>query len=360
MVENILTASIIGGSVAGILGVILILVDKFVADYGSCEIKINADKIITVEGGKNLLETLQEEKIFIPSSCGAKGSCGLCKVKINEGGGDILPTEIPHLTKSEMQSNIRLACQVKVRRDLEISLPEWILNLKPRFAKVIEINDLNYDTKSIVLDPEEPLKFIPGQYIQIQIPKTQEYRAYSIASSTREKNIELIIRQVPGGLCSTYIHEQLTLGDELGFLGPCGDFTFKTDSGNEIILIAGGSGLAVMKSILKWCFENGIERRITLFFGAVAKDDLFLMDELTEWEKKYNNFTFIPALSNPAHHDVWSGERGLITEVVERNISDASNKEAYLCGSPNMIDAAVTSLKKIGFPDENIFCDRFS
>lgn len=362
MYINVLTATFIGGSIAGILGIVLMMADRFIANYGKCKININGQKEIEIDGGNTLLASLQGQNIFIPSSCGSKGSCGLCKVKVIEGGGDILPTESAILSKREMQSNIRLACQIKVRDDIQIELPDWILNLKPRIAQVGEILDLNYDTKLIRLSvaDEEAMEFTPGQYIQIKVPQTDQYRAYSIASRPGDKFLDLIIRQVPGGVCTTYVHEQLKTGEDLEFLGPCGDFKFNTASQKEVILIAGGSGLAPMRSILQTVFAQRVERKFTLFFGAVTKSDLYIIDEIEGWKKTHDNFKFIPALSNPAHHDIWNGEKGLITEVVERHIKDAINKEVYLCGSPAMIDAALAVLKKIGFSDDDIHCDRFA
>jgi Na+-transporting NADH:ubiquinone oxidoreductase subunit F len=186
------------------------------------------------------------------------------------------------------------------------------------------------------------------------------YRAYSISSgpaSTGE--IELEIRLVPNGICTTYVHRHLKVGDLVTVNGPYGDFHLQPTD-REIICIAGGSGMAPIKSILLEMARTRNPRRCRYFFGARSKRDLFLVEQMRELERALPDFRFIPALSQPAPEDAWEGETGLITEVVERHVADASQAEAYLCGSPLMIDACVRTTIAKGLPEANIFYDKFA
>ncbi|MCM8804567.1 MAG: FAD-binding oxidoreductase, partial [Candidatus Omnitrophica bacterium] len=226
---------------------LLLLAEKFLMPAGECEVVINKDKILKVKPGKSVLNYLVGNKIFIPSACGGKSTCGYCKIKVLSGGGTILPTEEVFINRKEKLSGIRLACQVKVRQNIEIYIPEHLLGAQEFKAKVIKKEDLTHDIKLISLKLEDPpnIKFKPGQYIQFKVPDTDEFRAYSIATPPQQENIiELIVRLVPNGLCSTYIHEVLEVNDEVIFTGPFGDFYLKEDSSRNIIAIAGGCGMA--------------------------------------------------------------------------------------------------------------------
>ena len=196
--------------------------------------------------------------------------------------------------------------------------------------------------------------------MQIQIPGVEEFRAYSIASPPREKNIlEFLVRLVPGGLCSTYIHTVMEVGSNLTLTGPFGDFYLQENSGRSIICIAGGCGMAPIRSILMHLSEQKMPRKIKFFFGARSKKDLFLTEELRKLERLHPNFKYIPALSEPRVADKWEGEVGLITQVVERHVTDAGNSEAYLCGPPPMIDAAIKVLTERKMPPEKVLFDKF-
>jgi Na+-transporting NADH:ubiquinone oxidoreductase subunit F len=348
----------ISASLAGLLA----LADKYIASYGECKVVINKDKEIVVEGGNTLLSYLIDSKIFIPSACGGKGTCGYCKLKVLEGGGSVLPTELPYLTKQDILHSVRLACQVKVKNDIELAIPEDLLAAQ-QFKTIVEkIEDLTYDIKRFVfrlLEPKE-IEFKPGQYIQFCIPDTSEFRAYSIASqpSIRDK-VELMVRFVPGGLCSTYMHEALEEGDEAYITGPYGEFFLHEDSQKDIVCIGGGCGMAPIKSIINHLLEKGSKRNIIYFFGARQKRDLFYTTELEKLEKKHRNFKFIPALSEPTPEDNWTGEIGLITQVVQKYLKYNKNQEAYLCGPPPMIDAAIGVLISKGVNINEIYYDKF-
>jgi Na+-transporting NADH:ubiquinone oxidoreductase subunit F len=226
----------------------------------------------------------------------------------------------------------------------------------------IKIEDLTHDIKYVLLRLDEPktIKFKPGQYVQFKVPQTDEFRAYSIASPPSQDNIiELIVRLVPGGLCSTYIHEVLDVNDQITLTGPFGDFYLREDSPRNIICIGGGCGMAPIRSILRHLAERGMPRKAMYFFGARSKKDLFFTEELIALERQFPNFRYIPALSEPKPQDNWTGETGLITQVVERIMPLDGRSEAYLCGPPPMIDASLKVLTKKGMEETHIYYDKF-
>ena len=345
---------------------ILVVSEKLFADYGQCKININNEKDITVTGGKNLLSSLGGEKIFIPSACGGRGTCGLCKLKVLEGAGALLPTEEPFLDKNERESNVRLSCQVKVRNDLKILIPEELFAVKEYTCKCTDITDLTHDIKQFTFKMIEPDKidFIPGQYVQFLTPayaKNREeiYRAYSISSDPADKSkIELIIRLVPGGICTTYCFEYLKVGDEVKLNGPYGQFQLR-DTDAAIIFIAGGSGMAPIKCMLHHMKNTGNKRKATYYFGANNIKELFLSDLMRQFESDLPNFKFAPVVRAFEPNENWDGEKGLVTEAVMKNEKDASQCESYLCGSPGMIDASIKVLKSLGMSEDKIFYDKF-
>ncbi len=352
---------VINGVLFGIT-VFLLIAERFLVASAECEISINKDTIFEVKPGKSVLSYLAEKKIFIPSGCGGKGTCGFCKIKMLSGAGAVLPTEEVFLSRAERQSGMRLACQVKVRQDIDMVIPEHLLGAQEFEAVVADRRDLTADTKYILFELKEPseIRFRPGQFIQINVPGTDEFRAYSIASPPSSRHIvELIVRQVPNGLCSTFIHQIMDIGDSLTFTGPFGDFYLREDSHREIVAIGGGCGMAPIRSILMHLEEKGMPRKFTYFFGARQKSDLFYTDELRKIEAEFQNFKYIPGLSEPRASDNWQGESGLITEVVEKYVVTGENVEAYLCGPPPMIDAAVKILKRKGVKEIYIYYDKF-
>ncbi len=344
------------------ISVILSVARRLLVDYGDCKIVINGQKTYTVKGGETLLSYFIANKIFIPSACGGKSTCGFCKTKVLTDVGDLLPTEAVFISTEEKSEGIRLACQVKVKKDIQVSFPEYLLGTKEYRARVEAVEPLTHDIKHVILrlESSETVSFKPGQYIQFKIPGTEEFRAYSIASSPSAGNtIELIVRLVPGGLCSTYIHEVVKEGDKATITGPYGEFFLRDDSPKEMICIAGGCGMAPIRSILSSLAEKGMPRKATYFFGARGARDLFYTEELKDLEARYPNFKYFPALSEPKPTDRWDGEVGLITQVVEKHIADASDAEAYLCGPPPMIDASLKVLTAKGMKKENILYDKF-
>ncbi|MFH1593840.1 MAG: 2Fe-2S iron-sulfur cluster binding domain-containing protein [Candidatus Omnitrophota bacterium] len=356
------TPIIVMASISAVLAALLAFADKYIANYGECKVLINKDKELIVDGGNTLLSYLMDNKIFIPSACGGKGTCGYCKLKVLEGGGPVLPTETPYLSKQDILHFVRLACQVKVKNDIELSIPADLLAAQQYKAVIEKIEDLTHDIKLFIFKLLLPkgIVFKPGQYVQFCIPDTTEFRAYSVASKpSATDRVELMIRLVPGGLCSTFMHESLEEGDEIYLTGPYGDFFLKEESEKDIICVGGGCGMAPIISILNHLFEKGSKRNIIYFFGARRKKDLFQTEELERLEKEYSNFKFVPALSEPVPEDNWQGEVGLITEVMQKHLKYSKNQEAYLCGPPPMIDAAIGILTSEGVNVSAIYYDKF-
>ncbi len=364
MIANILVISGIGA----VLALLLELADRFIADYGECQIRINGEKELTVQGGSPLLFTLQDEGIFIPSACGGKGTCAYCKVKVLEGGGPVLPTELPYLTSEETEDHIRLSCQVKVRSDLAIEIPDDLFLIREFKVRVDRIEELTLYIKGITLAlvaPEEGIAHKPGQYIQLEIPKYKlssapEFRAFSMASLPgKGQKIELFVGLVEKGIVSTYIHDYLKEGDELVMRGPFGDFYYR-DSEREILMIATGTGLAPILSILRHMREDKVRRETTLFFGTRVEEDLYCVEELRELEKELPDFSYIPTLSRVPDSSSWEGERGRVTDLIEKRIPDGADLDVYICGSAEMVDSCLKILEKKRIPGEQVYFDKFS
>ncbi|NOY80991.1 MAG: 2Fe-2S iron-sulfur cluster binding domain-containing protein [Kiritimatiellaeota bacterium] len=354
--------------ICGVLAGLLTLAGRFLNDYGRCRVLINGgEREFEVDGGDSLLNLLTQEGLFIPSACGGRGSCGLCKVNVLSGGGPLLPTEGPHLAAEEIDAGMRLACQLKVRNDIEIEVPRELFSVQRYRAAVASIEDLTGDIKRLRLELVDPetIVFAPGQYIQLQAPAYGEnpeavYRAYSIASDRRDsRHIDLIIRLVPNGTCTTWVFTILKTADSVEFNGPYGEFCLR-QSDRPMVFIAGGSGLAPFMSILAQMAAEQNARTCRFFFGARSRGDLFLLDDMARFERELPDFKFIPALSDPAPEDDWSGETGLITDVVARHFPDCSGMEAYLCGSPGMLGACIKVLSEHGLAEENIYFDKFA
>lgn len=349
-------------SILIVVAVLLVVADHFLGGKKDSKITINNELVVPVSGDGILLGCLAEKKIFIPSACGGKATCGHCKVTVLKGGGNVLPTEAVLLNAQEKQSGVRLACQVKVRDDIEISIPEHLLNVQEFTAKVVGLHDLTSDIIFLKLKLESPdtISFKPGQYVQIKVPGIEVFRAYSVASEPNQSDsIEFTIRLVPKGICSTYVHKALEIGDRVTFTGPYGDFFLQEDSDKNIIGIAGGCGMAPIRSIVHYLKEKNMPRNMIYFFGARSKKDLFYTEDFKKIEAEYPNFRYIPALSEPKPEDNWLGETGFIHQSVEKYIESAANSEAYLCGPPPMIDAAVKVLIQKGIKKENIYFDKF-
>ncbi|HNX36725.1 MAG TPA: FAD-binding oxidoreductase [Candidatus Cloacimonadota bacterium] len=352
--------------VCAAFAVLLVIAQKFLSNYGEMKININGKRDLTVKGGNSLLSSLGDQQIFIPSACGGRGSCGACKCKVTEGGGPLLPTEKPLLSKAELADGIRLSCQVKVKSDISIVIPESIFNIRKYKARVAEIIDYTYDTKGITFELLEPSKidFKAGQYVQIETKpyakmKQKVVRAYSISSKPEdEKTLQLIIRLVPEGICTTWVHNYLQLGEEVNLTGPYGDFYLR-DTNADVIFVAGGSGKAPIKSMLEHLEVVGTDRKMTYFFGARTTKDLYLTEYMQHFEKALPDFTYVPVLSHATPEENWQGKTGFVMPFFKDAIRDPKNTEAYLCGSPGMIAAVTKSLVEHGLAADKIYYDSF-
>lgn len=367
MLITILNTVLIVAGISGSLALLLVIADYFFANYGECKITINKKKEIVVNGGDSLLTTLNEQKIFLPSACGGKGSCGFCKCKVDSGGGPVLPTEKPFLSSEEIKTNIRLSCQIKVKNDIEINIPEVIFNIKKFQAEVTKIVDMTYDIKELTLNLIEPkeIDFKAGQYIQLLTPKYGKIkqtvsRAYSISSNPDNNNfIQLIIRKVPEGICTTWVHDFLKEGNTVEVTGPFGDFYIR-DTKADMLFVAGGSGKAPIKAMLDYLAVRKSSRRLGYFFGAQNTKGLFLTKHFKELEKQLPDFKYYPILSQPTEQCEWKGRCGYVMAHFEEFIKTPENTEAYLCGSPGMIASVIKDLTKRGIPEDKIYYDSFA
>jgi len=339
-------------------------------DNGRKKVKItvNESRSFSAFPGISLLQALKDENIFLPSACGGRGICGLCRLRVLEGASESLTQpELLHLNAAERQNNFRLACQLKVGKNMRVLIPESSINISQYRAEVADIRDLTHDIKELTLKLLGPptISFKSGQYIQLRIPpypgnKRIVYRAYSIASPPEENTmIELEVRRVQNGIGTTYIFDYLKKGDPVVFHGPHGDF-FLRDNDKPIVMIAGGSGMAPIKSMLSDMRDRKIKRQIRYFFGAQSPADIFYADLMRSLEQALPDFKFIPSVATTRPGEKWAGETGLVTEAVARRLEEGFQGEAYLCGSPAMIDACVNILHQKKIADERIFYDKFA
>jgi len=392
-------------SIILLLTLLIIVVEKNLVPQGKIKININGEKTVEVAGGSTLLSALSNEKIFIPSACGGGGTCAMCKCKILKGGGNILPTEKTHISKGEERENFRLACQVKIREDMDIHVPDEIFSIKQFVGTVSSNENVSTFIKNFSVDIDEGqiLKFQAGGYIQITVPEGEynfknfdipkEYRtdwdkfnlwryktvvseelfrAYSMANHPAEGNkINLTIRiatpppnnpDVSPGLCSSYIFS-LKTGDKVNFSGPYGEFFIK-DSAREMVYIGGGAGMAPMRSHLFHLFHTlKTGRKVTFFYGARSLKENFFYDDFINIEKNFPNFKYVLALSNPLPEDNWKGPVGFIHQVALKyylkDHEDPTEIEYYLCGPPMMIDAVCDMVYELGVEEEMIAFDKF-
>jgi Na+-transporting NADH:ubiquinone oxidoreductase subunit F len=343
----------------------LMIAERFLINYGICKLDINAgEKPLEVNGGQTLLSCLYANEIFIPSACGGKGSCGHCKITVTSGGGPVLPTETPYLNRKEIRSGVRLACQVKVREDIYVRIPEDYLNVKLFSAMVKSTRSLTYDIKEVRVKLNDPPEISqrPGQYVQIQAPSPDGpvFRAYSISSAVYEPNeVEVVVRLIPGGIGSTYIHN-LEVNDPVVFTGPYGEFRLNEDPSVEIVCVGGGAGMAPMKNIIYTIYDRWPERSCWLFFGCRTTKDIFYLDQFKELERKHPSFHVIYALSDELGPDEkWDGETGFIHLSVDKHLEAGKPRQAFLCGPPLMIEAVTRVLDEKGLHPDEIFYDEF-
>jgi len=386
---------------------LLLLVEAKVAVQGEQKILINEDeeKSIATPAGKTLLSSLLENDILIPCACGGKGTCGTCKVTVDEGGGDILPTELSLVTRRERLDGVRLSCQLKVKQDLKIRIPEEVFNIRKYDATVVSNRNVSTFIKELVLqlDEGQSVDFEAGAYMQIDIPEfrasfsdfevADQYRstwqkfdlldlvatadepanrAYSLANPPSERGLlKFTIRiatpppgaaDAPPGVGSSYVFN-LKTGDRVVLSGPYGDF-FAKKTEQEMCFIGGGAGMAPMRShIRNQLLDVGTDRIITFWYGARSRQEMFYHEEFTDLARRFDNFTYTVALSDPQPEDNWDGPIGFIHQVAyDRYLKDHPDPdeiEYYLCGPPMMIDAVMKMLDSLGVEKEMIAFDDF-
>ncbi|MEJ5070391.1 NADH:ubiquinone reductase (Na(+)-transporting) subunit F [Leclercia adecarboxylata] len=387
-------------------GLILVARSKLV-NSGDVIIEINdeADKQIRTPAGDKLLNTLSGNGIFISSACGGGGSCGQCRVTVKEGGGDILPTELSHISKREAKEGCRLACQVAVRQNMKIELPEEIFGVKKWQCEVISNDNKATFIKELKLRvPDgEDVPFRAGGYIQIECPEhtvaykdfdvPEEYRgdwdkfnlfrfvsevkeptlrAYSMANYPDEKGIIMLnvriatpppgVPDAPPGIMSSYIWS-LKAGDKVTISGPFGEF-FAKETDAEMVFIGGGAGMAPMRShIFDQLKRLGSKRKISFWYGARSLREMFYQEEFEQLARDNPNFSFHIALSDPQPEDNWTGYTGFIHNVLYENYlkhhAAPEDCEFYMCGPPMMNAAVIKMLQDLGVEDENIMLDDF-
>ncbi|PID90906.1 MAG: NADH:ubiquinone reductase (Na(+)-transporting) subunit F [Bacteroidetes bacterium] len=413
------TTMIITLSVVIFLAVILLLVimllvaQKKLVPQGKVEVSINdGEKLLDVNMGGSLLSTLTSEGVLLPSACGGGGTCGTCRCQVPAGGGGILPTETGFFTRKEQENNWRLACQVKVRDNIQVEVPEAVLGVKKWECEVVSNRNVATFIKEFVVRlPEgEHLNFKSGGYIQIDVPEIDvdfstdidvdeqfrdewdrfnlwslkmhnpeaSYRAYSMANHPAESNIIMLnvriatppfdrvnggFQKLNPGICSSYIFSRKP-GDKVNIAGPYGEFFLVENSQREMMFIGGGAGMAPMRSHLFHLFRTlKSDRKVTFWYGARSRREIFYEEDFRSIARDFPNFTFTIALSDPHPDDNWDGATGFIHQVIlDQYLNEheaPEDIEYYLCGPPPMTAAINRMLYDLGVEEDMIHYDNF-
>jgi propane monooxygenase reductase subunit len=292
----------------------------------------------------------------------------MCKALIVDGEVDQEGASSFALMDFERQQGFALLCSAYPVSDVSIELWDYeesdlysSVAVQQFEAEVEQITHLTHDIRGIHLCLLKPaqIAFRAGQYVDLLVPGTNEWRSYSMANPpSRNGEVEIMVKLMPGGLFSSYIDQRLREGERLTLQGPYGNFYLR-DSRREALFIAGGSGMAPILSLLRDMAERKDSRSVSYFYGARARRDLFQLEELLGLQQRLPHFHFVPALSEPLPNDDWKGELGLITEVVKRLVPNGQGKEAYMCGPTAMINAAIVVLQRLGLKESDIFYDKF-
>jgi Na+-transporting NADH:ubiquinone oxidoreductase subunit F len=418
MASVVITSIVAFTLVILILVLVLLYAQKKLVQSGDVTILINGEKKLVTPAGSTLLTTLSNEKIFLPSACGGGGTCAMCRCVVDDGGGNVLPTETGHLSRKEQQDNVRLACQVKVKQDMKIRVPEAIFGIKKWECEVVSnYNVATFIKEFVVKLPEgEFLNFESGGYIQVDVPpcevdfKTMDispnpkhgdkdkfrpdwdklkiwdlkmkndepiFRAYSMANHPAEGNIIMLniriatppwdrannrFMDVNPGICSSYVFSKKP-GDKVTISGPYGEFHINPTN-REMIYIGGGAGMAPLRSHIFHLFHTEkTDRKVSYWYGGRSVRELFYTEDFRSIEKDFPNFKYNIALSEPLPEDNWTGYKGFIHQVLFENYlkthPDPEEIEYYLCGPPMMNAAVLKMLDDLGVPQENIRFDDF-
>ncbi len=386
---------------------VILVAKSFLVASGTVKIEINDDpeKTLEVPVGGKLLNVLADRRIYLPSACGGGGTCGECRVKVKRGGGDVLPTERAKLTRRQVREGYRLACQLTVKGDLAIEIPPELFEIKKYECTVKSNHNVATFIKETILElpPGEDLNFRAGAYIQIEAPphtvkfsdfeiedeyrsdwdrlnlwryvsKVEEpiVRAYSLANYPLEKGIVMLNVRIalpppsnpnaPPGQMSSYIFS-LKPGDKVTVSGPFGEF-FAKETDAEMVFVGGGAGMAPMRShIFDQLKRIRTKRKITFWYGARSKRELFYVEDFNRLQEEHENFKWYVALSEPLPEDDWDGPVGFIHEVLYnmylKDHPAPEDCEYYLCGPPLMIAAVTKMLDDLGVEEESILFDDF-
>ena len=325
---------------------------------------------IEVDSDQTILRAAAEQGVALMHGC-KEGQCASCKSFVLDGEDIELDSystfALPEFEKDE---GLTLLCRAHAYEDLVIELlnydEEMIasgLPLRQGTVEVIANDPVTHDMRHLVVrlvEPEE-IKFFPGQYMDFQVPGHHATRSFSMANTpNREGVFEFVIKVYPGGLFSGYLADQLQVGDRLDVEAPFGAFRLRESSSADLLFVGGGAGMAPMLALLRSMAERGIERPVTFYYGARTRRDLCFGEELAKLQEQLPALTFVPALSEPSDDDAWEGETGLITDVVARRETAVAGMDAYVCGPPPMVEAAIATLTRLGRSEDHIFYDKFT
>jgi propane monooxygenase reductase subunit len=325
---------------------------------------------IDVDEDQTILRAAAEQGIMLMHGC-KEGQCASCKSFILDG------EDVEHdrystfaLPDYEKEEGFTLLCRAHAYEDLTIELlnydEEMIRSGLPIQQAVVEVvsnDNVTHDMRHLVVRLVEPagLKFFPGQYVDFAVPGHEDTRSFSMANtSTVDGQLEFVIKIYPDGLFSRFLDTEVAVGDRLDVTGPFGVFTLRDAPNAELVFVGGGAGMAPILSLLRSMAERGIERKATFYYGARGRRDLCFEKELLALTETLPDFRYVPALSEPADGDDWDGEVGLITDVLRRRETDLAGADAYVCGPPPMVEAALELLPALGVGDKRIFYDKFT
>jgi propane monooxygenase reductase component len=326
---------------------------------------------IEVREDQNILRAAAEQGIMLMHGC-KEGQCSSCKSFVLDGEDIELDKYSTFaLPDYEREEGFTLLCRAHVYEDVTIELLNYDedmirsgLPIQQAVSEVVSIEPVTPDMRHVVLRLVEPneIKFFPGQYVDIAVPGTEHTRSFSMANTTSRDGglLEFVIRVYPDGLFSHFLDSQLSVGDRLDVTGPFGVFTLREGRDGPLVFVGGGAGMAPILSVLRSLVERGITRKATYYYGARGRQDLCFDKELRALEETLPNFRYVPALSESTDGDEWEGEVGLITDVVRRHEGDLADADAYVCGPPPMVEAAIALLTELGAPEKRIYYDKFT
>ena len=323
-------------------------------------------KRLEVEAGDNLLNAALKSGIAWPHNCRV-GSCGTCRCKLVDGKIKALNDFGYVLDADELDQGMILACQTRLRTDIsvEVALEEDAQSLpvaENTQGVIHSVTPLTHDIVELRVKLNGPLpEYIAGQYAEISMQGIRDARSYSFARAPVNEDpgiLSFYVRQVPDGLMSNRLHESGVVGEEINVSGPHGTFYLRDDSA-PALCIAGGSGLAPIKALLEQHAASGFNRKVVFLFGARTQQDLYCIEEMQALVSAHDQFSFVPVLSDEDSTSDWAGSRGMVTEHILQQSLDIPGCQAYLCGPPPMIDAAIEVLTSAGLDENRIFFDKF-